>query len=108
MVFGAKIQLGGLSGSGAANHKSVNQRSRHGYPTLPHRHHQSSDLERPLHGDGEVILSARITALADEHLVTDAARFARLLGEQLLADHLRGNVSRFLGPESREMEIVAV
>ena len=55
-----------------------------------------ADLERPIHGDGEVVLPARIPALTDEHLVTDTPRLPRLLGVQLPTNHLRGDVTRLL------------
>lgn len=61
-------------------------------------------LEGPLHGDGEVVLSARVPALADEHLVADTTRLPSLLGVQLSTNHLRRNVPGLLRPEQEQEE----
>lgn len=55
-------------------------------------------LVGPLHGDGEVVLSSRVPALADEHLVADTTRLSSLLGVQLSTNHLGRNVSGLLWP----------
>lgn len=46
-------------------------------------------LKGPLHGDGKVVFSAWVPALADEHLVADTTRLPGLLGVQLSTNHLR-------------------
>lgn len=53
-----------------------------GAPVFPH-------LKGPLHGDGKVVFSAWVPALADEHLVADTTRLPGLLGVQLSTNHLR-------------------
>ena len=55
-----------------------------------------ADLERPVHGDGKVVLPARVSTLTDEHLVTDTPRLSCLLGVQFPTNHLRGDVTRLL------------
>lgn len=64
---------------------------------LPH-------LVGPLHGDGKVVLSARVPAFADEHLVADPTGLAGLLGVQLLTDHLGGDVPGLFWPGREEEE----
>lgn len=66
-----------------------------GAPVFPH-------LKGPLHGDGKVVFSAWVPALADEHLVADTTRLPGLLGVQLSTNHLRWNVSGFLWPGDEE------
>lgn len=58
----------------------------------------SAHLVGSLHGDGEVVLSTGVPALADEHLVTDAARLPSLLGVEFSTNHLGADVPGFLRP----------
>ena len=53
-----------------------------------------------LHGDGEVELSPGVQPLGDQDLLAQAAVLARLLGEQLVVQHLLRNVLGLLRPES--------
>lgn len=53
-------------------------------------------LVGPLHGDGEVVLSAWVPALTDEHLVADSTGLPGLLGVQLSTNHLGRDVAGLL------------
>lgn len=62
----------------------------------------AAHLVGPLHGDGEVVLSAGVPALADEHLVADAPRLPGLFGVEFSSNHLRADVPGFLRPGGEE------
>ena len=65
----------------------------------------AAHLVGPLHGDGEVVLSPGVPALADEHLVTDAARLPSLLGVEFSTNHLGANVPGFFRPGAGRQEL---
>lgn len=64
----------------------------------------AAHLVGSLHGDGEVVLSTGVPALADEHLVTDAPRLPSLLGVELSTNHLGTDVPGFLRPGGGRQE----
>lgn len=58
----------------------------------------ASHLVGSLHCDSEVVLSAWVPALTDEHLVTDATCLSSLFGVELSTNHLRADVPGFFRP----------